>query len=223
MRKFKCSDCGQVFDDIMQNCPNCGCPKSACKIFYYEEPKQEVTSVLSNDAKPQKEEQTTTSSKEEHQEASKDDAKENVREDSTNLTTCCDCGGKVSLSANRCPHCGAIFHKPVDFGNAIYECFWEKYATFEGRDRRSEFWPFALLVGLLCGTLIIIKGDGQSDPHPEWIPFLITFIPMLASAIRRLHDVGRSGWWVLVPVVPLFFLFKDSDMEENKYGESPKY
>lgn len=199
MKKVKCDDCGTVFDETLQSCPNCGCPKSECHV--YEEATQE---------EPQ------------HKEAN------NTRQTSTEcvdkqLTKCCDCGGFVSVSAKHCPHCGAIFHKPMDFGDAIYECFCTKFSTFSGRARRSEYWPFAILVGMLCGTLIIIKGEGVKDPRPELLPFLITFIPMLAATVRRLHDIGKSGWWVLLPIIPVFFLFKDSDKGKNEYGSSPKY
>lgn len=208
MKKLKCDDCGMVFSENEQSCPNCGCPKSECHT--YEEPTQGETPNEQLKVEPQQKMTETMQQK----------SKERLN---GQLTKCCDCGGVVSISACRCPHCGAIFHKPMDFGNAIYECFCKKFSTFSGRARRSEFWPFALLVGMLCGTLIIIKSEGESDPHPEWLPFWITFIPMLAATVRRLHDIGKSGWWVLLPFIPLFFLFKDSDKEENEYGSSPKY
>ena len=77
---------------------------------------------------------------------------------------------------------------------------------------------------MLCGTLIYFKPNGVSDgPRPELLPFLITLLPMLGAIVRRLHDIGRSGWWLLCPIVPEIFIFKDSDKTENEYGKSPKY
>lgn len=198
MALIKCEECGAVFDESQKSCPQCGCPKKASHV--YEEEKQE---------NPRQEETK--------------DTQQEATAGINRLRKCHDCGGLVSISAKFCPHCGAIFHKPMDFGDAIYECFFCKFSTFSGRARRSEYWPFALLVGMLCGTLIIIKGDGQADPHPEMLPFLITFIPMLAATVRRFHDIGKSGWWVLLPIIPIFFLFKDSDKIRNEYGFSPKY
>lgn len=86
----------------------------------------------------------------------------------------------------------------MDFVTAIKTCF-SKYADFTGRARRSEFWYwylFTILVGMFS----------------SWIPFasLVTLalaIPKLSAAVRRLHDVGRSGWWVLLKVVPSIICF----------------
>lgn len=81
----------------------------------------------------------------------------------------------------------------MDFITAIKTCF-SKYATFKGRARRSEFWfwyLFTVIVNLIF----------------SWIPFaslltLALMLPSLAVTIRRLHDIGRSGWWTLLSFVP---------------------
>ena len=54
-------------------------------------------------------------------------------------------------------------------------------------------------------------------------PTIIGFIPFLAVSVRRLHDINRSGWWVLIPIVELFFLFKKSDEGTNDYGEPSNF
>ena len=79
---------------------------------------------------------------------------------------------------------------------------------------------------------------GQSKCLSQlWMPYqqptarpLLTFIiaivldiPLLAVTARRLHDVGRSGWWMLCPILPIFWMFKDSDVGTNQWGVSPKY
>lgn len=93
-----------------------------------------------------------------------------------------------------------------------------KYASFSGRAMRSEYWWWALFTLLWC-----------------WIPLvnllllLIFFIPSLAVAVRRLHDTGRSGWWVLIGIIPIIgaivlFIFycTDSQIGANQYGPNPK-
>lgn len=92
------------------------------------------------------------------------------------------------------------------------------YANFSGRARRSEYWWWFLFTLLWC-----------------WIPILnillalVFFIPALAVAIRRLHDTGRSGWWILLAFIPLIgaivlliFYCTDSQSGENKWGANPK-
>ena len=85
--------------------------------------------------------------------------------------------------------------------------------------------PFIILTGMMCGTLLYLKPDNSNSggPSPEFIPFIITFFPTLGAIVRRLHDIGRSGWWVLLPIFGEIFIFKDSDKKENEYGKSPKY
>ena len=86
----------------------------------------------------------------------------------------------------------------MDFVSAIKACF-SKYADFNGRARRSEFWFWYLF------TVIV-------NLFTSWIPFasLITLallIPTLAVSVRRLHDIGRSGWWLLLSVIPSIICF----------------
>ena len=145
---------------------------------------------------------------------------------SSKLIECPSCGTKISIDAKRCPHCGSKGNfAPLDYGNAIYDCFCRKYYCFTGRSRRSEVFPFIILTGMMCGTLLYLKPDNSNSggPSPELIPFIITILPTLGAIVRRLHDIGRSGWWVLLPIVGEIFLFKDSDKKENEYGKSPKY
>ena len=145
---------------------------------------------------------------------------------SSKLIECPSCGTMISIDAKRCPHCGSKGKfAPLDYGNAIYDCFCRKYYCFTGRSRRSEVFPFIILTGMMCGTLLYLKPDNSNSggPSPELIPFLITILPTLGAIVRRLHDIGRSGWWVLLPIVGEIFIFKDSDKKENEYGKSPKY
>jgi uncharacterized membrane protein YhaH (DUF805 family) len=107
----------------------------------------------------------------------------------------------------------------------------KKYATFSGRARRTEYWMFTLISTVIAIVLGVIDtqlakyGFGVLGP----IYSLAVLIPGLAVAVRRLHDTGRSGWWVLIVLVPivgaivlLVFLVGDSEPGMNRYGPNPK-
>lgn len=110
----------------------------------------------------------------------------------------------------------------VGFGEAV-KLYFTNYANFSGRSRRSEYWYvmlFEFLVGLVLGLL----------PALTWIWSIATFIPSLALSVRRLHDLGKSGWWLLIALIPLVgsiillvWECTDSDPRPNQYGPSPKY
>lgn len=95
----------------------------------------------------------------------------------------------------------------MDFKTAIRTCI-DKYATFSGRASRSEFWWFVLfgfLVNLAASVLdaaIFGSGDGAAQPIAA-LTSLSILLPNLAVAVRRLHDIGRSGWWLLIVLIPI--------------------
>jgi uncharacterized membrane protein YhaH (DUF805 family) len=110
-----------------------------------------------------------------------------------------------------------------------------KYATFDGRARRSEYWYFVLfyililfaltLVDSLVGTLNEEAGIGLFSG----LFALGTMVPGLAVTVRRLHDTNRSGWWVLIGIIPiigdialLVFAAQDSQPGANRFGPNPK-
>lgn len=111
----------------------------------------------------------------------------------------------------------------------------ENYANFKGRARRSEYWYF-LLANMIISTIAVIIDSVAGlnfEPLPYgWLYFanaLLVFIPGLAVTVRRLHDVGKSGWFffiVLVPIIGsfwlLYLLIKDGDQGTNQYGSDPK-
>ena len=107
-----------------------------------------------------------------------------------------------------------------------------KYAVFNGRARRREFWTFELGNFLIFVTLIVIGGVSRSSIAANILPALFVLamvIPSLAGQVRRLHDTNRSGWWIFISLVPLVgavilwvFLFTDSNPGENRYGPNPK-
>ncbi len=89
----------------------------------------------------------------------------------------------------------------MDFVTAVKTCF-GKFATFEGRACRSEYWFFTLFLmlgSLVLTTLDIVLGIGVLST----IFSLIILIPSIAVSVRRLHDTDRSGWWYLLFLIPL--------------------
>ncbi|WP_278492970.1 DUF805 domain-containing protein [Acinetobacter gyllenbergii] len=108
------------------------------------------------------------------------------------------------------------------YQQAIITCF-KKFADFKGRARRSEFWYFELFCVLMSLAFSFISEDAAT------IVMLITLIPNIAVSVRRLHDIGRSGWWMLIALVPivgilllLFWAAQEGNSASNQYGESPK-
>ena len=103
-----------------------------------------------------------------------------------------------------------------------------KYAEFDGRDRRSEYWYFVLFNGIVSlglGMVDAFTGIGFLN----YVYSLAVIIPGIAVSIRRLHDTGRSGWWLLVGLIPfigwiilIVFFVQDSDPYDNQYGPNPK-
>jgi uncharacterized membrane protein YhaH (DUF805 family) len=105
----------------------------------------------------------------------------------------------------------------------------KKYAVFSGRARRKEYWMFVLFNIIISFALGFVTGFVASLIGSPGIAGIITIIyslaiiiPGIAVGVRRMHDLGRSGWWIIVPFVNLVFLFMDSQPGENEYGPNPK-
>lgn len=111
----------------------------------------------------------------------------------------------------------------------------KKYAVFTGRARRTEYWMFVLFNVIISICLYVIDGaiTGFSlETHSsvlQTIYGLAVLVPSLAVGARRLHDTGRTGWWLLIGLVPcigaivlIIFMVQDSQPGENEYGLNPK-
>ena len=121
--------------------------------------------------------------------------------------------------------------------NWYLKCF-KQYSDFSGRARRTEFWMFnlfTLIVAFICVFCDIFLGfDIMTDPEffngpITNIYLLASLLPGLSVIVRRLHDVGKSGWMyflVLIPIIGPIWLFvllvTDSQPGENKWGPNPK-
>jgi uncharacterized membrane protein YhaH (DUF805 family) len=111
----------------------------------------------------------------------------------------------------------------------------KKYAVFSGRSRRKEYWYFVLFVVIISIALSLIDSlIGAYDRSSgagllSTIFSLAILIPSIAMSIRRLHDIHRTGWWVLISLVPLIgwivllvFHVQDGTPGTNRFGPNPK-
>jgi uncharacterized membrane protein YhaH (DUF805 family) len=105
----------------------------------------------------------------------------------------------------------------------------ENYANFKGRARRKEYWMFALINMLFVFVVAIIDYFLGTFPIIYCIYLLAIVIPSIAVSVRRLHDIGKSGWWFFIGLIPiigaiwlLVLLCTDGNPGENSYGPSPK-
>ena len=109
-----------------------------------------------------------------------------------------------------------------------------KYATFSGRARRKEYWMF-LLINLVVSVALALIDSLIGSVSESGMGLLSSvssigvLIPSLALSVRRLHDIGRTGWWVLISIIPvigavvlLVFMLLDSEPGSNRYGANPK-
>ncbi len=121
----------------------------------------------------------------------------------------------------------------MDYVKTVFK----KYADFKGRARRSEYWYFTLFNALVIMILYVpALALLVAESNLAFIPLILiglyglaTIVPTLAVTVRRLHDVGRSGWYYFISLIPfvggillLISLIKDSDPGTNDWGPNPK-
>lgn len=105
----------------------------------------------------------------------------------------------------------------VTFTQAI-QLFYQRYAQFQGRANRSEFW-YAMLFTFLGGIVLSWMSETLAT-----IFAVVNFVPSIAVGVRRLHDIGKSGWWYLINLVPLIgtiwyvVLCCQPSQYDNQYG-----
>jgi uncharacterized membrane protein YhaH (DUF805 family) len=100
----------------------------------------------------------------------------------------------------------------------------KKYSEFTGRSRRKEYWMFYLFSLIISMVLSIVDGAvlGLEGFGINTIYSLGMFIPTLAVGVRRMHDVGKSGWFLLIPFYNLYLLCTNGEVGPNQYGSDPK-
>ncbi len=120
----------------------------------------------------------------------------------------------------------------MGFSDAVQNVVMNNYANWDGRASRSEYWWFVLfgaLVGFVTGTIDgFLFGWEYSDP--TWISTLVSLallLPNFCVSVRRLHDLGKSGWWnllvfTIIGIIPLLiFMVMEGEEHPNQYGEVP--
>lgn len=127
------------------------------------------------------------------------------------------------------------------FNNYFLDTIKNRYVDFKGRSTRSEYWYFILFVFIisvvltLVDTLLINPALGMTPAEAAQggllVPIfaLAVILPKIAVGIRRLHDIGKSGWWYLIIFIPIigvlvliYFFVQDSQVGKNMYGPNPK-
>jgi len=111
----------------------------------------------------------------------------------------------------------------------------KKYATFSGRARRKEYWMFFLFNIIFSIAAIVLDNVlgiaiGSVGYGPIYILYVLAvLLPSLAVSVRRLHDVGKSGWYLFITLIPiigaillLIKICSDGTPGENQYGSNPK-
>jgi len=115
----------------------------------------------------------------------------------------------------------------MTFGTSVVTCF-SKYVNFQGRASRSEFWWFALFNALveIC-TFFLDKAKGEDTLTISTIVGLILILPWFSAQARRLHDIDKSAWWLLLNIIVLgqiiiliMCIFPGSQ-GANMFGEDP--
>ncbi len=105
----------------------------------------------------------------------------------------------------------------------------KNYAGFSGRARRTEYWMFFLINFIIVAVLDLIGLAVKLSTILGGIYGLAVLVPALAVGVRRLHDTGRSGWWLLIGLIPvvgtiilIVFMATDGQPGDNQYGSNPK-
>ncbi len=112
------------------------------------------------------------------------------------------------------------------------DCVTKKYFQFKGRARRKEYWMFYLLamgIALILGIIEAVMTGGAPQSSPSIFSSIYAFaliIPFLAVTVRRLNDTNRSGWWILISLVPivggiilLVFMLQKGTTGDNRFGK----
>ena len=104
----------------------------------------------------------------------------------------------------------------------------QKYASFSGRARRTEYWMFFLVYFVIALVIGVVEGLLSIGGYLTGIFALVHLLPSLGVTVRRLHDTGRSGWWILLGLIPLvgaiilIVWFVGDSKPDNQYGPNPK-
>ena len=152
------------------------------------------------------------------------------REKADDEVFCSSCGSIILAKAEICPKCGVrqIPAPGLNSGSSVPQKMpWlyfidamEKYAVFSGRARRAEFWWFTLSIFVINFVVSIVFSR-----FGDWISNVVSLgfvVPSIAVSWRRMHDVGKSGWYSLIPIYSLILAVTPGFPGPNQYGPDPK-
>ena len=125
-----------------------------------------------------------------------------------------------------------MYQRQVSFKEAVVRALTQNYCNFSGRASRSEYWWFYLFTCIVSWVVSIVVRLFSSELSIMYIASMVVglafLLPSLGIAVRRLHDIGKSGWWMFISLIPLIgaiillvWWCKDSQMEPNEYGPVP--
>ena len=212
-----CPDCGQPYDSSAAACPGCGCPNDQrTPAEPTATPQQPATSTPGAQTAPQPVATTTQV-----------------------VAVNFDLGAHYAQKATYFYECALLG----------WHCLNRRFCNFSDRASRREYWSYTLIIkpclvvasfiAYIVGGIIfpfVVRGFGYEVYEMVFksidglallgvlfalILMLIVSLHGLSVSVRRMHDVGKSGWWVLVPFASFFLLFKKGDEEWNIYGEPP--
>lgn len=123
------------------------------------------------------------------------------------------------------------------FIESVMKTIQENYCNFNGRARRSEYWWFCLANVIVSFVLSIVGGLLAAMTDIKVLPIILSIIyslavllPGIGLVVRRLHDIGKSGWYYFIGLIPcvgaillIIWFCQDSQQGPNEYGDSPKY
>lgn len=123
-----------------------------------------------------------------------------------------------------------MYQRQVSFGEAVNLALTSNYCRFSGRSSRSEYWWFNLF-GFILSFVIGLIGMAVNEQVEQVLLVLVglgLLLPSLGLSVRRLHDVGKSGWWLFISLIPiigsvilLVFYCQDSQPYDNEWGPVP--
>ena len=122
-----------------------------------------------------------------------------------------------------------MYQRQVTFKEAVERAIKQNYCNFSGRASRSEYWWYALftfLLGIVIGIIFCWNENVMNTVNG--LVNLALLLPGLGLCVRRLHDIGKSGWWLFIALIPIVgwillvvWYCKDSQMQPNEYGPVP--
>ncbi|MBD5300408.1 MAG: DUF805 domain-containing protein [Duncaniella sp.] len=122
-----------------------------------------------------------------------------------------------------------MIQRQLTFGEAVQRALTVNYCNFSGRSSRSEYWWFSLFSFIVSFVIMILFCWSDTLEYiVSGLCSLYFLLPTLGVSVRRLHDTGRSGWWIFINIIPffgqliyLYFTIQPSQTVVNKWGPEP--